>query len=81
MQNKNWYEYGPQFIAGCVAGVAFLAYKIICGAVIGTACYQGLFAGLAVFGALVTISNAFDEKQQQSSQALENIFLRTNKNL
>ena len=81
MQNKNWYEYGPQFIAGCVAGVAFLGYKIICGAVIGSGCYQGLFAGLAVFGALVTISNAFDEKQQQSSQALENIFLRTNKNL
>lgn len=71
MQNKNWYEYSSQFIAGCVAGAAFFAYKIIRGAVIGTACYQGVFAGLAVFGALVTISNAFNEKQQQSSQALE----------
>ena len=37
MQNKNWYEYQPQIIAGVIGGIAFAAYRLFRGAAIGAA--------------------------------------------
>lgn len=71
MQNKNWYEYQPQIIAGVIGGIAFAAYRIFRGAVISAAAGQGVFAGLLVFGALCAISNAFNAQSQQDSQNLD----------
>ena len=71
MQNKNWYEYQPQIIAGVIGGIAFAAYRIFRGAAIGAAAGQGVFAGLLVFGALCAISNAFNAQSHQDSQILD----------
>lgn len=71
MQNKNWYEYQPQIIAGMIGGIAFAAYRLFRGAAIGAAAGQGVFAGLLVFGALCAISNAFNAQSQQDSQNLD----------
>ena len=71
MQNKNWYEYQPQIIAGVIGGIAFAAYRIFRGAAIGAAAGQGVFAGLLVFGVLCAISNAFNAQSQQDSQNLD----------
>lgn len=71
MQNKNWYEYQPQIIAGVIGGIAFAAYRLFRGAAIGAAAGQGVFAGLLVFGALCAISNAFNAQSQQDSQNLD----------
>ena len=71
MQNKNWYEYGPQIIAGCIGGAAFAIYRIIHGAPFMSAAGQGVFAGVLVFGALCAISNAFNAQEQQTSQTLD----------
>lgn len=70
MQNKNWYEYQPQIIAGVIGGIAFAAYRIFRGTAIGSAAGQGVFAGLLVFGALCAISNAFNAQSRQDSQNL-----------
>lgn len=43
MQNKNWYEYQPQIIAGVIGGIAFAAYRLFRGAAIGAAAGQGGF--------------------------------------
>ena len=71
MQNKNWYEYQPQIIAGVIGGIAFAAYRLFRGAAIGAAAGQGVFAGLLVFGVLCAISNAFNAQSQQDSQNLD----------
>lgn len=71
MQNKNWYEYQPQIIAGVIGGIAFAVYRIFRGATIGTAAGQGIFAGIIVFGVLCAISNAFNAQSQQDSQNLD----------
>lgn len=78
MQNKNWYEYQPQIIAGVIGGIAFAAYRLFRGAAIGAAAGQGVFAGLLVFGVLYAISNAFNAQSQQDTQNLENFIAQQN---
>lgn len=80
MQNKNWYEYQPQIIAGLIGGVAFALYRTFRGVAIGAAAGQGVFAGILVFGALCTISNAFNAQHQQDSQALDKFIEEKEKN-
>lgn len=71
MQNKNWYEYSPQIIAGCIGGAAFAIYRIIHGVPFMSAAGQGVFAGVLVFGALCAISNVFSAPEQKTSQTLD----------
>ncbi len=71
MQNKNWYEYQSQIIAGVIGGIAFAVYRIFRGAALGVAAGQGAFLGFAIFFALIMISNAFNKQGQQDSQNLD----------
>lgn len=71
MQNKNWYEYQPQIIAGVIGGIAFAAYRIFRGAAIGAAAGQGALIGVIVFFVLAAISSPYDAQKSRDLQTLD----------
>ncbi len=71
MQNKNWYEYQPQIIAGVIGGIAFAAYRLFRGAAIGAAAGQGALIGVIVFFVLAAISSPYDAQKSRDLQTLD----------
>lgn len=71
MQNKNWYEYQPQIIAGVIGGIAFAAYRLFRGAAIGAAAGQGVLIGVIIFFVLATISSPYDAQKSRDLQTLD----------
>ena len=71
MQNKNWYEYQPQIIAGVIGGIAFAAYRLFRGAAIGAAAGQGVLIGVIIFFVLAAISSPYDAQKSRDLQTLD----------